>query len=126
MQRLRFIFVLALAVAVTGCAGWTYTKSLFVTAVSLEAVGEHFLQVTKQVQSGCDTHAIPLPTCAKYKAFHDNFQRAYPLAVGLWKAADKVGDAATKGKAEEVVRRLSTDLAGLAGEALGAFATEVR
>ena len=125
--RLRPMIALVLVVALTaGCGAWTYTQSMFVTAVSLEAVGEHFLLVTQQVQGGCNDRSIPLPTCVKYKAFHDNFVRAYPLAVGMWRAADKAGDAATKGKAEDVVRGLSRDLATLAAEALSALATEVR
>ena len=110
----------------SGCAAWTATKSLFVSAVSLEVVGEQFLQTTKQVQAGCDSRAIPIPTCQRYKIFHDRFQKAYPIAVGMWRAADKANDASTKGKAEDVVRSLSKDLADLTAEALGAFVPEVR
>lgn len=127
MRKIRQAVALALVVALTaGCGAWTYTQSMFVSAVSLEAVGEHFLLVTQQVQAGCNDRTIPYPTCVRYKAFHDNFVKAYPLAVGMWKTADKAGDAATKGKAEDVVRRLSTDLTALANDALAAFATEVR
>ena len=123
---MRTLVALALTLALTGCATMDYAKSLFVTGVSLEALGEQFLQITDQVRSGCQSLVIPAPTCDRYKVFHDNFQKTYPLTVGMWQAADKAGDAATKGKAEDVARALGKSLAQLATEALSSFAPEVR
>jgi hypothetical protein len=78
------------------------------------------------VGAGCVSKAIPVGTCDKYRAFHTNFKRVYPLTVGMWQAADKAGDATTKRKAEDVGRQLAVDLTRLATEALGAFAPEVK
>ena len=118
------IAVVLSASLLTGCAAFDYTKSLFVSGVSLETVGEQFLQITDQVREGCLNGVIPVKTCVRYGNFHDNFVRAFPLAVGIWNAADKAGDAATKQKAEDVVRVLAKDMGKLAAEALGAFIPE--
>ena len=122
----KIIGIVLISLALTGCAAFDYTKALFVSGVSLEAVGEQFLQVTSQVADGCRQAIIPRDTCISYGVFHEKFRRTYPLAVGMWTAADRAGDAATKRKAEDVIRVLSSDLARLAAEALNAFAPEGR
>ena len=122
----KVVGIVLLSLTLTGCATFDYAKGLFVSGVSLEAVGEQFLQVTAQVADGCKQAIIPLNTCISYGVFHEKFRRTYPLAVGMWTAADRAGDSATKGKAEDVIRSLSTDLARMAAEALKAFAPEVR
>ena len=118
------VLSLILALTLTGCSAWTYTQSLFVSAVSLDVVGEQFLQVTAQVQEACNVRSLSVQVCERYKSFHDNFQRAYPAAVGLWKAADKAGDTTTKAKAEDVIRSLSHDLTSIAADVLSTFAPE--
>ena len=122
----KIVGIVLISLTLTGCAAFDYTKALFVSGVSLEAVGEQFLQVTAQVKDGCTQQIIPLKTCLNYSVFHEQFRRSYPLAVGMWTAADRAGDAATKRKAEDVIRSMSADLARLAAEALNAFASEVR
>lgn len=110
-----------LALTLAGCSAVDYTKSLFVTAVSLETVGHQFAAISEQVTVGCESKAIPIQTCQRYRVFGEHFKRSFPLAVGVWRAADQAGDAKTKGKAEDVVRSLAEDLATLTAEALGAF-----
>ena len=122
----KIVGIVLISLTLTGCAAFDYTKALFVSGVSLEAVGEQFLQVTAQVKDGCTQQIIPLKTCLNYSVFHEQFRRSYPLAVGMWTAADRAGDAATKRKAEDVIRSMSADLARLAAEALNAFAPEKR
>ena len=118
--------IILLSITLTGCAAFDYTKSMFVSGVSLEAVGEQFLSVTHQVGAGCQKGEIPRRMCEDYGEFHERFKRTYPLAVGMWMAADRAGDAATKQKAEDVVRSLSRDLAKLAAEALSALVPEMK
>lgn len=101
----------------TGCA----LKSLFVSAVSLEAVGVQFAAVSEQVTQGCEKRVITVQTCERYRVFGENFKRAYPLAVGVWKAARTADDTASQEKAEDVVRALARDLAKLTAEALASF-----
>ena len=109
-----------------GCAAWDFTKSLFITAVSLEAIGVQLAAVSEQVTVGCETRVIPTQPCERYRVFGEHFKRTYPIAVKMWKAADRAGDAATRGKAEDVVRVLAEDMTKLATEALNAFSMEVR
>ena len=115
-----------LLVVLAGCGAMDYTRSLFVSGVSLEALGTQFVQVTEQVTAGCDAHTIPVTTCARYRTFGEGFKRAYPLTVSLWQAAEKAGDTATKRRAEDVARSLASDLSRLAVEALGTLAPEVK
>ena len=105
------------ALLTAGCA----LKSLFVSAVSLEAVGVQFHAVSEQVTQGCEKRVITVQTCERYRVFGENFKRAYPLAVGVWKAARTADDTASQEKAEDVVRALARDLAKLTAEALASF-----
>ena len=120
------VLALTLVLALSGCAAKTYVQSLFVSAVSLETVGHQFAAISEQVTQGCESRAIPVSTCDKYRVFGQHFQRSYPLAVGMWRAADHAGDASTKGKAEDIMRVLAEDLTKLAIEALGALSPEVK
>lgn len=121
-MKFRVLAALSLTLTLSGCAAIDYTKSLFITGISIEQVGEQFIQVTNQMVAGCRADVIPDKLCDQYGTFFQNFQKTYPLAVGMWKAADKAGDTATKRKAEDVVRVLATDMTRLVIEALGTFA----
>lgn len=122
----KFLALVAIITLLTGCSVYTSTKSLFVSGVSLQALGEQFVAVSEQVAEGCDGGVIPVHTCDKYKAFFDNFVKVYPLTVKTWEAAKNAGDVATQGKAEDVARSLAKDLTELAIEALGSLAPEVK
>ena len=117
---------LSLALTLSGCAVKTYVQSLFVSAVSLDAVGHQFAAISEQVTVGCESHAIPADTCDRYRAFGVRFKRSYPLAVGMWRAAEHTRDAATQGRAEDVVKSLAEDLKKLATEARGMLTPDVR
>ena len=120
------LFVALVSITLAGCSAWTYTQSLFVAAISLETVGQQFAAISEQVTLGCESKAIPVQTCQRYRVFGDHFKRSYPIAVGMWRAADKAGDTMVKRKAEDVVRSLSEDLGTFTTEALGAFTTETK
>lgn len=122
----RTTALVALALVLTGCGTLTAAKGLFVSGVSLEALGEQFVAVSRQVSAGCEQRIIPAPTCEKYRTFGEHFKRVYPLTVEMWRAARRAEDAAAQEKAEDVARVLSRDLTKLSIEALGAFAPEVR
>lgn len=116
------LLVLVLLVALSGCAAMDFTKSLFVTGVSLEVLGDQFVQTSQQVTVGCASESIPGDLCRKYRVFGENFKRVYPPLVGMWKAAATAGDKATQGKAEDVARSLAVDLATISAEILASFA----
>lgn len=122
MKIKRLPLLMVVIVMLSGCSAFSYTKSLFVSGVSLEVLGTHFVQTTEHVTAGCDAKVIPAVTCDKYRAFGLHFKRVYPLTVGMWRAARNAGDATAKGKAEDVARSLAKDLTTLAVEALGTFA----
>ena len=127
MRKVMQAAALALVITLTtGCGAWTYTRSMFVSGISLEGLGEQFVSVSTQVTEGCKLQVIQLTTCAKYRVFGEHFKKAYPLTVSVWKAARKAGDTAMQDKAEDVIRVLSKDLTKLAVEALGALAPEGR
>ena len=111
------LFVMLLA----GCGAYAGFKALFVSGVALDVVGDQFVAVSAQVNVGCTQQVIPAATCAKYRAFQVRFKQSYPLAVGMWQAANKAGDTVSKGKAEDVIRSLARDLSNLASEALQTF-----
>lgn len=113
------ILVLALVVALSGCAG--AMKNLFVTAVSLEALGDQFVQTSEQVTAGCQSGVIKPDACERYRQFGLNFKKVYPQTVGLWKAARNANDTAAMGAAEDVARQLSRDLTKIATEILLSF-----
>ena len=118
--------VLVLLLALAGCGATAAVKGLFVSGVSLEQVGEQFVNISEQITKGCEVSAIPQTTCDKYRAFGLHFKKTYPLAVGMWEASRKANDKATQEKAENVVRSLASDMSKLASEALGAFAPEMK
>lgn len=120
----RSLAVILLSILLTGCGAYTGFKSFFVTGVALDTVGEQFVAISTQIHTGCTNLVIPATTCAKYRAFQVRFKQTYPLAVGVWEAAHKANDTATKDKAEGVIRGLATDLSNLVAEALASFATQ--
>ena len=114
--------VLLLALFLSGCSALNYTKSLFVAGVSLDALGDQFVQVSTQVTKGCDVDkSIPDDVCVRYRAFGLRFKQIYPTLVGLWKAAENSGDAAAKRKAEDIALQLAEDLSKLAVEAINSM-----
>lgn len=121
MRHVDRIGMILLVLLLTGCSAVQTVKGLFVSGVSLEAVGVQFAEVSEQVTKGCEQKVVPQTTCEKYRAFGLNFKRVYPLAVGMWEAARRANDAATQRKAEDVMRSLSNDLTTLTAEALGSF-----
>ena len=123
---MRALASIALVLTLTGCAAPAYIKGLFVSGVSLEAVGNQFAQVSIQVTAGCVQKVIPQRTCDRYRDFGEHFKKTYPLVVGMWRAARDAEDAESQKRAEDIVRMMSEDLSKLAIEALGAFAPEVK
>ena len=113
--------VAALVVAAVVLSGCASIKPFFVSGVSLEVVGDQFAAVSEQITVGCERRVITPSTCERYRVFGENFKKSYPLAVGVWQAARKANDKGMQGKAEDVVRQLSTDLSKLAAEALSQF-----
>ena len=76
MRDVKTGAVIVLAVLLfSGCSALTYTKSLFVSGISLETIGEQFVQVSEQVTQGCAAQVIPAPTCARYMVFGENFKK---------------------------------------------------
>lgn len=116
--------VALLALTLAGCGAMDYTKSLFISGVSLEVLGTQFTSTTEQVTKGCEAQAIPKDLCARYRAFGLRFKRVYPVTVGLWQAAERAGDTTAKRKAEDVTQALARDLTRLAVEALGSLSPE--
>lgn len=127
MNRRRSVaFALMLVVTLTaGCSAWTYTKSLFVTGISIETVGEQFANTSEIITNGCIAQVITKETCAAWRTFSAHFKKTYPLAAEAWKSGRRVGDAALQGAAEDAVRKLAAELSRLGVEALSTFAPEV-
>lgn len=120
----RYLPLILLSILLTGCGAYTSFKSLFVAGVALDVVGEQFIQVSAQIHAGCTNLVIPGATCVKYRAFQVRFKQTYPLAVGMWEAANKAQDTASRDKAEAVIRGLAADLSSLAVEALSTFTSQ--
>ena len=122
MQAALSLALIALVASLlSGCASWR-APTLEATGITVEALGEQFVKVAAVFEKGCiEPRSISMQACAEFRDFGIQFKQAYPLLVGLWKAARDADDPQMQRSVTEVIAHLATSLSKLAAEGLDAY-----
>jgi len=106
------ILVLAVVVALNGCAQFTRQDALIVSGESLKAADKEFRVVDAAYVSSCGK--VPRqPSDAECTAFRDfgrKWIQAFPMAADLWLAAKEANDTATVAGAARAITALVAEL----------------
>lgn len=114
----KYLIVLLLLAASCASMG----KTLVVTGESLKGIGTEFIQVAAIYKQGCDVaRTIALDQCVGFRAFGQQFQKSYPLAIQLWEAARSAGDVAAQDKITAVVSELAASLSTFAVQVVSTY-----
>lgn len=125
MRRLRspspFRHVVALAILLpflaVACASLPPQKVLVLSAITLEAAGEEFIQINELWNKLYDQKIITPKQYEPWKRFAGHFKFAFHEATVLWKSAKKAADGSKERQAEQIIQALAFDLAKFAAEA---------
>lgn len=120
MKHIIMVGLTTLIFVVSSCA--SLGKTLVITGTTLKGVGTEFVQIAAVYKQGCDVEKTIKPEqCASFRAFGQQFQKSYPLAVQLWEAARSAGDTAAQGQVEAVVAELATSLSVFAVQVISTY-----
>lgn len=97
------------ALTLPNCAGSDPYRA---TGEALNTAGQTFVTTAALFDQALDAHAVTPEQYRAWSAFGRKFQASYPLALQLWQASVRVGDAATAGGARALVAQLVSELAG--------------
>jgi hypothetical protein len=108
-----WLVVLMLAIAV-GCATTskemqTY-KGLAASGAAVDALGQQMQQVNGIFVVKCKDKSLSAKTCNDFIAFGEKFKAVYPATVALWKSSRTVSDTVLRGRVEEMVASLISEL----------------
>jgi hypothetical protein len=120
MKKTAGTLVLALALAVFGCAGVGNTPA--VTGELLDAAGRQFVAVGTLYNQLLDQHVITPEQYKPWAAFAKHFKPAFPVAVAAWGAARAVGDQIAQDNTAAAIAAMTAELARLSALAYGYLA----
>lgn len=109
MRRCGVIGLAVILLLTTGCA-----SALIRSGETLDAIGRQFVTVGNHWNMLLESKQITPAQYEEWAVFARDFQRAYPLAVDVWKAARMTGDKAAEDRMGEAITLLATKLTPLA------------
>lgn len=107
-RRAKFGVILALAVLLSGCAG--YTATVIGTGEVLDSIGKQFVQTGKTYDTLLDKGYISPQEYRAWAAFVPKFQLAYGRAVDMWNVAERSRGVEGKGDLKALVDNLKSEL----------------
>lgn len=118
MGRMRTVVVLALVLALSGCAG-SLVKTTEITGESIVGLGNTFAATATAMTNGCIAKTYTVATCDSFRAFGQRFQAAYPLAKSMWNIAAAAQDKTATANLNAIFVQWSTDLVPFTNMVLG-------
>jgi hypothetical protein len=109
---MRALMTILLALALAGCAApWARgTPIERETAESLNAVDRQHHRTALLYADACTGKAMPARTCTAWNDFSARYQATYPLALRMWRDAERVGDTATAREAKATIIGLREEI----------------